>query len=171
MKEYRRRIRQCEPVGAVNDRVATLNFLYCHEDAKQAAAAGMRMVGMFGLANSHLLWTREAFPTRAYQSLANLAPSGTGGGNPADPYGVPDGICVGEPKRIAEAIRRWESIGIDGINFILNGMETIPQADVLASLRLFAREVMPHFQKRDVPARASARSEPQASGVTRRDRA
>jgi alkanesulfonate monooxygenase SsuD/methylene tetrahydromethanopterin reductase-like flavin-dependent oxidoreductase (luciferase family) len=121
------------------------------------------MVGLFGLANSHLLWTREAFPTRAYQSLANLAPTGSGGGNPADPYGIPEGICVGDPKRIGEAIRRWESIGVDGINFILNGMEVIGQAAVLDSLRLFAREVMPQFQAKplqgvDGPARAGARS-------------
>ena len=93
--------------------------------------------------------TREAFPTRAYQSLANLAPSGTGGGNPADPYGIPEGICVGDPRRIVEAIRRWESIGVDGINFILNGMETVPQAEVLDSLRLFAKEVMPQFRRPD----------------------
>jgi len=158
-REYHHRIQSCNPVSAaVNDQVTTLNFLYCHEDAKRAAGTGMRMVGMFGLANSHLLWTREAFPTRAYQSLANLAPSGTSGGNPADPYGIPEGICVGDPKRIVGAIRRWESIGVDGINFLLNGMETIPQAEVLASLRLFAREVMPQFAKHDVPARAGGRA-------------
>ncbi|MGH7894311.1 MAG: LLM class flavin-dependent oxidoreductase [Candidatus Binatia bacterium] len=146
-REYHRRIQTCNPVSSVvNDQVTTLNFLYCHEDPKQAAGAGMRMVGLFGLANSHLLWTREAFPTRAYQSLANLAPSGTSGGNPADPYGIPEGICVGDPKRITEAIRRWESIGVDGINFLLNGCETLTQAQVLDSLRLFAREVMPAFR-------------------------
>jgi alkanesulfonate monooxygenase SsuD/methylene tetrahydromethanopterin reductase-like flavin-dependent oxidoreductase (luciferase family) len=147
-RDYHRVIRQCEPVSSVvNDQVTTLNFLYCHEDPKRAAETGMRMVGNFGLANSHLFWTREAYPTRAYQSLANLAPTASGGGNPGDPYGIPEGICVGDPKRVIEAIRRWESIGVDGINFLLNGMETIPQAEVLASLRLFAKEVMPHFEK------------------------
>ena len=76
-----------------------MNFLYCHEDPKQAAAIGMRMVGLFGLANAHLFWTREAYPTRAYQSLANLAPSrAAGGGNPADPCGMPEGIGVGDPE-------------------------------------------------------------------------
>src|SRR5262249_10161684 len=146
----------CEPVSSVvNDQVTTLNFLYVHEDAKRAASVGMQMVGLFGLANAHLLWTREAFPTRAYQSLANLAPSASGGGNPADPHGVPLGICVGDPRRVADAIRRWESIGVDGINFILNGMETIAQPDVLDSLRLFAREVLPQFKK-DALARSKA---------------
>ena len=132
----------------MNDQVSTLNFLFCHEDQSQAAATGMQLVGTFGLANAHLLWTREAYPTRAYQSLANLAPRGTGGSaSPADRAGVPEGICVGDPAHIIDAIRHWESIGIDGINFLLNGLECIPQEQVLESMRLFAREVMPAFRK------------------------
>jgi alkanesulfonate monooxygenase SsuD/methylene tetrahydromethanopterin reductase-like flavin-dependent oxidoreductase (luciferase family) len=149
--EFHKRIQQCDPISSVvNDQVSTLNFLFCHEDPKKAAETGMRMVGTFGLANSHLLWTREAFPTRAYQSLANLAPASSrkgGGNNPSDPYGIPEGVCVGEPKRLVEAIKHWESIGIDGLNFLLNGLETVPQQEVLDSLRLFAREVMPHFRE------------------------
>jgi len=147
-KEYFRRIESCDPVGAVVTKEATtLNFLYCHENAGHAAKLGMGMVGQFGLTNSHLMWTREAFPTRAYQSLGNLAPrtdrAKTGG--PGDAYGIPEGICVGDPEIITAALKRWESLGLTGINFLLNGLETIPQQAVLDSMRLFAREVMPHF--------------------------
>jgi hypothetical protein len=106
------------------------------------------MVGAFGLTNSHLMWTREAYPTRAYQSLGNLAPRTdrpkTGG--PGDAYGIPEGICVGDPEIIVAALRRWESLGLTGINFLLNALEVVPQQEVLESLRLFAREVMPHFR-------------------------
>ncbi len=148
-REYHRRIRQCEPVSSVvNDRVATLNFLYCHEDAKVAASTGMRMLGLFSFFNANLLPTREAYPTRAYQSLGALAPTPTtDAGNPGDARGVPEGIAIGDPKRVADAIARWESIGVDAINFIVNTVETIPQDEVLASLRLFASEVMPRFRK------------------------
>jgi alkanesulfonate monooxygenase SsuD/methylene tetrahydromethanopterin reductase-like flavin-dependent oxidoreductase (luciferase family) len=146
--EYHRRIQSCDPVSkAVNDQVTTLNFLYCHEDPAEAASSGMAIVGAFGVSNSHLLWTREAFPTRAYQSLGNLAPGGGGGdrSGPGDPHGIPEGICVGTPDRIAGAISRWESIGITGINFLVNAVECVEQAKVLDSLRLFATEVMPRF--------------------------
>jgi hypothetical protein len=34
---------------------------------------------------------------------------------------------------------------VDRVNFLLNTLELIPQPDVLASLRLFARAVMPAF--------------------------
>jgi hypothetical protein len=133
----------------VTREVTTLNFLFCHEDAATAAQIGMGMVGAFGLANSHLLWTREAYPTRAYQSLGNLAPgAGRGrgsGGGPGDAYGIPEGVCVGDPDIIGTAIERWESLGVTGINFLLNATEVLAQAQVLDSLHLFAREVMPRF--------------------------
>ena len=145
--EYRRRIKLCDPVGAVNDRVATLNFLYCHEDPKAAAATGLFMLGVFGLLNAHLLSTREAYPTRAYQSLGNLAPRASSeDGSPGDRRAVPEGIAIGDPQQILAAVKRWEAIGVDSINFIVNASEIIPQAQVLESLRLFAREVMPVFR-------------------------
>ena len=146
--EYRRRIQHCDPVGAVNDRVTTQNFLYCHEDLDHAAAVGGRMAATFGLSNSHLLWTREAYPTSAYQSLGNLAPAAprADSGAPGERRPLPEGIAIGDPSRLVEEIRRWESVGIDGINFVLDAMEEIPQAEVLASMRLFASDVMPKFR-------------------------
>lgn len=147
-REYHRRIQLCEPAGAaVNDRVATLNFLYCHEDPDVAAERGLRFLGTFGLLNAHLLFTREVFPTRAYQSLANLAPAPTRRGGPGERPAVPEGMCLGTPDQIVQAIKRWESIGVDQINFLLNAAEVLPQEQVLDSLRLFAREVMPVFAR------------------------
>ena len=55
-------------------------------------------------------------------------------------------MAIGDPDRIVRAIKEWESIGVDGVNFLLNAVEVIPQEKVLASLRLFAREVMPKFR-------------------------
>ncbi|HSD11765.1 MAG TPA: LLM class flavin-dependent oxidoreductase [Candidatus Binatia bacterium] len=146
--EYHRRIKLCDPVGAVNERVSTLNFLYCHEDPKHAASTGLLMLGVFGLLNAHLLSTREAYPTRAYHSLGNLAPrASSDDGSPADRRAVPEGIAIGDPAQIVAAIKRWESIGVDGINFIVNAAEIVSQEQVLESLRLFAREVMPSFRR------------------------
>ena len=139
-REYHRRIQSCDPIGAaVNDRVAILNFLYCHEDADVAAEQGLRFLGTFGLLNAHLLFTREVYPTSAYQS-----PSQKGG--PGDRPSVPDGICIGDPRGIISAAKRWESIGVDQINLLLNASEVLSQEQVLASLRLFAKEVMPVFE-------------------------
>ena len=49
---------------------------------------------------------------------------------------------------------------MDGINFVLNTSERLPQDDVLASLRLFAAEVMPAFrspEERRAPVPAPSR--------------
>ena len=134
--------------SVVNDQVTTLNFMYCHEERATALSTGQRMFGLFGVTNAHLLWTREAYPTRAYQTLGNLAPKPGTAGAPAPNgrAGLPEGIAIGDPDDIVDAIKRWESIGVDGLNFILNAQETIPQQEVLDSLRLFAAEVMPQFK-------------------------
>jgi alkanesulfonate monooxygenase SsuD/methylene tetrahydromethanopterin reductase-like flavin-dependent oxidoreductase (luciferase family) len=146
--EYHRRVQHCEPVGSVvNTQVTTQNFLYCHEDLDTAAAVGGAMAATFNLANSSLLWTREAYPTSAYQSLGNQATRQLKeGGTPGDRRPLPEGICIGDPDRIVEQLKRWESVGVDGVNFIINTMDVIPQADVLASLRLFAEAVLPAFR-------------------------
>ena len=77
---------------------------------------------------------------------------------PGDAYGIPEGICVGDPDRLVAVIQRWESIGVDGINFLLNACETVPQADVLQSMRLFATEVMPAFRPATSSVPAAGRS-------------
>jgi alkanesulfonate monooxygenase SsuD/methylene tetrahydromethanopterin reductase-like flavin-dependent oxidoreductase (luciferase family) len=150
--EYRKRIQLCDPVSSiVNDRVATLNFMYCAEDDGDAMAVGGSMLQTFMLLNGHLLWTREVYPPAAYQSLANLAPGGggrslAGSENPEEHRPIPEGIAVGSPEQIVKAIKVWESVGVDGVNFVINTTELIPQEKVLGSLRLFAREVMPRFR-------------------------
>jgi alkanesulfonate monooxygenase SsuD/methylene tetrahydromethanopterin reductase-like flavin-dependent oxidoreductase (luciferase family) len=164
-KEFHRRIQQCDPVGpVVNDRVHTMNFLYCHEDYRQAAKVGLPMAGEFSALNAHLYWTREAYPTPAYHSLGNvgvaLKPAPAGSDDPSAAKGLPEGLGVGDPDHLTRVIKRWEAIGVDGINFILNTSERIAQEDVLASLRLFAAEVMPAFrspEERNAPVPAPSR--------------
>ena len=62
-------------------------------------------------------------------------------------------MCIGDPRRIIEVTKRWESIGVDNVNFLLNAAEVLEQHEVLESMRLFAREVMPAFPR---PAREAA---------------
>lgn len=147
--QYRKRVQQCDPVGGlVNDQVATMNFLFCHPDDKFASRVGGEMYGAFGLLNSHLLWAREVYPTPAYRSLGNLAPGSVSRVKDSDPgqqRPIPDGIAIGDPDRIIDAVKVWEGVGVDAINFLLNTANVIPQEQVLDSMRLFAAEVMPHF--------------------------
>ena len=54
-------------------------------------------------------------------------------------------MAVGNPDEIVKQLKMWEAAGIDQVNFLLQAAEIIPQDQVLASLSLFAEEVMPHF--------------------------
>ncbi len=156
--KYRRIIRNCEPVGEfVNDQVATVNFLYCHEDDAEGARLGRRMSGAFNYLAAQLLSAREAFPTRSYPSLGLLPQLRQEAAGPGDESGVPEGIAIGNPARLIKTLKKWESVGADRVNFLLNALEVIPQEQVLKSLRLFAKEVMPHFQPDQAePAMAAA---------------
>ena len=156
---YRKRIQWCDPVGEfVNEQVNTVSFLYCHEDDEKGVKTGQRMAGTFNYLSEQTLATRQAFPTPSYLSpglLYQLRQESTSG-----PEGkVPQGLTIGDPHRVAEAVRSWEAAGVDRINFLLNVHETVPQEDVLASMRLFAKEVMPQFAQTDAapePAGATA---------------
>ena len=155
---YRKRIQSCDPVGEfVNEQVNTVSFLYCHEDDEKGITTGQQLAGTFNYLSEQTLATRQAFPTPSYLSpglLYQLRRESTGG-----PEGrVPEGLTIGDPHRVAQAVARWEEAGVDRINFLLNVAEMVPQEDVLASMRLFAKEVMPQFQRDEAtePAGATA---------------
>ena len=67
-----------------------------------------------------------------------------------------DGSVVGDPAHIIRELKRYESIGVDTMNLILNFVECVPQEEVLKSLRLFASEVMPHFKDKTTAAARAA---------------
>jgi alkanesulfonate monooxygenase SsuD/methylene tetrahydromethanopterin reductase-like flavin-dependent oxidoreductase (luciferase family) len=154
--EYRRRIQLCEPVGEfVNDQVSTVNFLYCHEDDATGRATGRRMADTFNYLAAQLISAREAYPTRSYPSLGLLPQLRRAATGPDASEQAGEGLALGGPERVLRALKRWEAVGVDRVNFLLNAMEVIPQAEVLASLRLFAREVMPAFAE-SKPANGAA---------------
>ena len=155
VRTYREHIQQCDPVGEiVNDRVHTVNFLSCSHDADHARKAGLRVASIFSYMASQLLSAKEVLPTRSYPSAGLLPALRREAGGPGDAAKAFRGVTMGDPDDVAAALRQWESVGYDGINFIVNFMEVLPQQYVLDSMRLFAEEVLPRFK--DAPAPAAA---------------
>jgi hypothetical protein len=147
VKGYKTVLANCEPAGAINDQVATVNFLYCHEDNAIGQKTGLRLSGTFGYAAAQLVSAREVYASPSYGSFGLLPQVRRQSAVPGEMPGPPPGLAVGDPKRITGVLKNWESTGIDCVNFLLNALETVPQAEVLASMRLFAKEVMPHFKQ------------------------
>lgn len=148
IKNYRNIIRQCDPVGSfVNEQVHTVNFMYCHEDQKVAADVGRTMLDTFNYGTSQGVPVKEVYPSPLYQIggfLPTLRQEALG---PGDASGIPQGLAIGDPERVISVIKKWEEIGVDGLNFVVQATECLPQEAVLESLRVFARDVMPAFKK------------------------
>ena len=103
--------------------------------------------------------TREVFSSPSYQSLGLLPALRRAATGPDANEQQTEGMAFGDPARIIRALKKWESLGVDCINFILNANEVVPQDQVLASLRLFAKEVMPAFAKKPASTRSGSAAE------------
>ncbi len=146
VKEYRRRIQNCNPVGSfVNNQVNTVNFLFCHDDSEKATKIGMGMIQNFNYMAAQFDMAKEAFPTKSYPSAGLLPSLRRQASSPGALNAAPEGIAVGNPAHLIQELKKWEACGVDRVGFMLNAAEIIPQEQVLASLRLFAKEVMPAF--------------------------
>ena len=155
VKTYRHRIQQCDPVGSfVNDQLNTINFLFCHDDSEVGVSTGRKMMGHFQYMAGQLDMAKEVYPTRAYHTAGLLSGARKRASSPGDLKEPPEGIAVGSPDQIIRELKKWEATGVDRVQFLLNAAETIPQEQVLDSLRLFAKEVMPHFSDDDAAARS-----------------
>src|SRR5439155_1527908 len=128
-----------------NDQVSTVNFLYCGEDDAVGLKTGRQMANHFNYLAAQLISVRETYPSKSYPSLGLLPQLRRQATGPDASEQAGEGLCLGGPERITRALKRWEACGVDRVNFLVNTAESIPQAEVLASLRLFAREVMPAF--------------------------
>ena len=156
VKKYRQIVRNCEPVGSfVNDKVSTVNFLFTHEDTEIANKVGRRLLGTFNFLAAQLSAARELYPTKSYPSAGLLPALRDQASSPGDEAGVPEGIAIGDPERVLRACKKWEACGVDRVNFLLNALETVPQEQVLNSLRVFAKHVMPHFQDSSLQSAAA----------------
>lgn len=154
--KYREVIKTAEPVGAfVNDRIAAVNWLFCHEDQRYAEQVGAKLLYTFGSMAAQTVELSQAFPASNYGAIGLL---GQLRGDPADEGSkpIPDGLCVGTPAVLIETIKQWEAIGVDELVFLVNSREALPQAEVLASLDLFTREVLPHFRRSNIDAKVVA---------------
>ena len=170
VKDYRRIIRNCEPVGKfVNEQVNGVTFLHVAETDEEAREWGTRLVFTFSYYAAHLLGVGSVYPTPAYKTPGLLfsirrdaQEQGPGGG------AIREGMAIGSPQTVIKNLKMWQEIGVDRMVFIINTGEQIPQKSVLRSLRLFAEQVMPAFeQKPDAPkTKAPARGRKRAAPAT-----
>jgi alkanesulfonate monooxygenase SsuD/methylene tetrahydromethanopterin reductase-like flavin-dependent oxidoreductase (luciferase family) len=142
-EEYYRIIREeCTPIGdAVNAQFAIVSGFMCCPRDEEAIAKGVPGMRFFGYALSHYYagGTHDPGNTdimRDFQSVTQVAPADAAGG------------CIGSPKTIRERLLAYEAAGVDQIIFVAQAGAT-KHEDIMSSLRLFARELLPEFKERD----------------------
>jgi alkanesulfonate monooxygenase SsuD/methylene tetrahydromethanopterin reductase-like flavin-dependent oxidoreductase (luciferase family) len=166
VRDYRRAIRNCDPVGEfVNEQVNGVAFMHCGEDDAEAKLIGGMAATQFGVRAAHLVGIGGIYPSPAYHTHASAAPLRTRPGDVVGP--VREGTPIGDPEFCIKQLKWWEEIGVDRMVFLINTGETIRQEKVLDSLRLFAREVMPAMTRNERAEAAKAQEREKADVITR----
>jgi len=92
----------------------------------------------------------EAYPANNYKALGLLGSLRQDPNAPGDKKAAPaSGLCFGDPAALIDTIARWEAAGADQMVFMVQAREHLPQEAVLESMRMFAKEVMPHFNQKE----------------------
>ena len=146
--DYRRALKDCdEPLGAtINAKVRAQGQMYIHADTATAREkVGKAQDQLAGPLSSYLMTMGSTYPSPAYHSHS------LGAGNAfSPPLGADQvGRLIGNPDEVARACEDWDALGVDALNIGVGGRWTT-QAENIEALRLFAKEVMPHFVNRPV---------------------
>lgn len=166
---------ECVPIGdAVNANLACVTSFFCHENEQEAIRRGAEGVNFIGYSLGHYyvfgrhrpgagdLWADY----RARRSEAGFDPEAVAlAAAHSDTLGatvVRDGAtglrgAMGTPAQVRDYLRRYEDYGVDQVILSCSAGRNRHE-DVLETLDLFGREVLPEFRERDdvgAPAKAA----------------
>ncbi len=158
--------REGVPIGdAVNANLACVTTFMCHENEAEALARGIEGANFLGYSLAHYyifgrhrpgatdLWgeyqarrTQAGFDPAAVQPARHPRERLGAKVVDADASGLRG--AVGTPAQIREYLRRYEACGVDQVILCSQAGKTRHE-DVMESLELFARAVLPEFQERE----------------------
>ena len=158
---------ECVPIGdAVNPNVACVTTFMCHEDEDEALRRGLEGANFFGYSLAHYyifgdhrpgetdVW-EEYQRTRAQRGYAPEAVEAAS--SAGDRLGAQivqqEGFfglrgAVGTPDQIRDYLERYEEAGVDQVIFCSQSGKNRHE-DIMESLELFGRDVLPAFMDRD----------------------
>ncbi|GAA0548400.1 LLM class flavin-dependent oxidoreductase [Actinomadura livida] len=145
---------ECVPAGfAVNPNVTVVLPMMLHEDEATAIERGIDGAHFFAFALAHYygstphdpgrtdVW-QEFLERRASRGLSReqiIANAGTLNVNVGSLRGA-----VGTPEQVVDLVRRYESVGVDQVSFVLQAGPN-EHEHICESLELFGKAVLPHF--------------------------
>jgi alkanesulfonate monooxygenase SsuD/methylene tetrahydromethanopterin reductase-like flavin-dependent oxidoreductase (luciferase family) len=154
---YRERIKTCEPVGAfVNNRIATVNWLYCHKDGEYARRRGKELLESFSYTAAQTVEISEGYPSSNYTNIGLLGGLRADAESPGEKKKFASGLCFGSPDELFENLRVWQDAGVDQMIFLIQSRELLAQPELLESLRLFGSKVMPRLAEYNLEQKREA---------------
>jgi len=168
IEEYERVLAdECVPVGwHVNPQVACVSPMMVHDDEDEAIRRGVEGANFFGYSLGHYyvfgnhrpgvtdVWAEyterraaQGFdPTAARAGADERLGAKIAAGDTTGLRG-----CIGTPDQAREYLRRYEEAGVDQVIFVLQAGRNRHE-DIMESLELFGRHVLPEFAERDEAA-------------------
>lgn len=137
----------------VNANIGASTPLFCHSDQRTARLAGFPAAAYFAIKALALFspWYGKDVP--GYEFYTNMAKQGNNNfgvgkdGKPMDMNRlVSDGtMLIGTPDEIIAGIEKYEEAGVTQMVFLVQ-MGNLAHREILRSIELFGREVIPHFE-------------------------
>ena len=154
------------PIGdAVNSELACVTTFMCHEDEETAIARGLAGANFFGYSLAHYyvfgrhqpgvtdVWaeyeqrrSEQGFDPEAVAAAA--VNSDRLGAKVVDDGAAGLRGAVGTPDQVRDYLRRYEDAGVDQVIFTAQAGKNRHE-DIMESLELFGREVLPEFMERE----------------------
>jgi len=157
IENYRRGQNECkEPVGKfVNNTAATFTMVHCNDTNDKARSVAEESFVWYPKTAGHSIATLAQWMESRGQDLGNYAYAGEAA--KGEESGFFDHITmdylwdsgagiVGDPDRCIEMCKRYEAVGCELLFCLLNPYN-IPHEDVMRSIELLGKHVIPEFDK------------------------
>src|SRR3954463_13528790 len=148
MQSYKDAVPTAEPVGDfVNDNIMVVTNMICMED-REAAFEKAISIGMNYYTSLQMHWLDNIPKPEGFPVWPDLVPEPTIEQiKKAAELGM---VIVGDPDDCAQGVQRWVDIGADQICFSPT-TSNMGQDDIIRSMELFGKEVIPQFDTDPVP--------------------
>ena len=153
---YREAIKKASPVGKfVHDRVAVDTLCFCDEDDRRArqrgaeAALEQMQENSTGFGRFWAGISEDSVPEEYKHHYQRYQRSASQPGEVTPESLLESGVyCVGNPDSCIEFIEKFEALGVDEYVLTLQ-VGSVTHQEVMNSLRLFGKYVIPHFQEKE----------------------
>ena len=164
---YQQALNNATPTGvSPNSQNALMTAGFCHEDAKEIEGRATELIGWYmdqQRERARLVWqgVDPATVPPDYQGYYERDMKLAAGPHPGEATAseiVKKGtsFCVGTPEQCIEFFERYEEMGVEQV-FLLSAIGPARHEEVMNTLTMFGKHVIPHFRAKE-KAQASSKT-------------